>query len=161
MAILVAMIADETLRKVVARRWRIGGALTALMMVAYFGFILLVAFAKPFVGTLIVDGQVSVGIVLGVCAGLAWCGYSILQGFSAGEPPLAIGSFSPFTVLTILIDPARFGGRLFQPGGDPSTGRILVLIFSWIATGAYALLVWTMYKGMVKNFDMTIRRQSR
>ncbi len=49
----------------VARRWRIGAALTAVMMLAYFGFILLVAFAKPFVGTLIADDQVSVGIVIG------------------------------------------------------------------------------------------------
>ena len=103
----------------------------------------------------------SVGIVLGVCSGLAWCGYSILEGFSTGEPSLAIASFSPFTILTVLIDPSRYGGRLFAPGGNPDTGRIIILIFSWIATGGYALLVWTMYKGMVKNFDMTIRRQSR
>jgi hypothetical protein len=103
----------------------------------------------------------SVGIVLGVCAGLGWCGYSILEGFQAGEAALAIGSFSPFTILTILIDPSRYGGRLFQPGGNPEQGRIIVLITAWLATGAYALLVWTMYKGMVKNFDMTIRRQSR
>jgi hypothetical protein len=75
---------------------------------------------------------------------------------------LAVGSFSPFTVLTVLIDPVRFGGRLFQPGSaDPTTGRFIVLILSWVATGGYALLVWTMYKSMVKNFDMTIRRQSR
>jgi uncharacterized membrane protein (DUF485 family) len=58
---------DDLLRKVVARRWRVGGVLTAIMMLAYFGFILLVAFAKPFVGTLIADGQVSIGIVIGAC----------------------------------------------------------------------------------------------
>ncbi|HYO07367.1 MAG TPA: ABC-2 transporter permease [Tepidisphaeraceae bacterium] len=104
----------------------------------------------------------SVGIVLGLCAGLGWCGYSALDGFRAGEASLVVGSFSPFTILTILIDPSRYGGRLFQPNsGDWATGRIIVLIFSWIATGAYALVVWTMYKSMVKNFDMTIRRQSR
>ncbi|MDX2090922.1 MAG: DUF485 domain-containing protein [Kofleriaceae bacterium] len=51
------------LRRVVHRRWRIGGILTAVMMVAYFGFILLVAFAKPTAGHLL--GDVSVGIVLG------------------------------------------------------------------------------------------------
>jgi uncharacterized membrane protein (DUF485 family) len=56
---------EDPLRRVVARRWRIGAALTAVMMLAYFGFILLVAFAKPFVGTLLADGQVSVGIVIG------------------------------------------------------------------------------------------------
>ena len=59
------MATDDMLRKVVARRWRVGAVLTAVMMAAYFGFILLVAFAKPFVGTLLADGQVSVGIVIG------------------------------------------------------------------------------------------------
>src|SRR3954468_19445508 len=99
----------------------------------------------------------SVGIVLGICSALGWCGYSALEGFKAGEPSLVVGSFSPFTVLTILIDPDRFGGTLFKNDASPATARAIVLIFAWIATGAYALVVWTMYKSMVKNFDMTIR----
>ena len=53
------------LERLVRRRWRIGGVLTAVMMAGYFGFILLVAFAKPTAGQLIAGGQVSVGIVLG------------------------------------------------------------------------------------------------
>jgi uncharacterized membrane protein (DUF485 family) len=53
------------LRRLAARRWRVGLALTAVMMTAYFGFILLIAFAKPTAGTIIADGQLSVGIVLG------------------------------------------------------------------------------------------------
>ena len=56
---------DPELWKLVARRWRIGLTLTAVMMAAYFGFILLVAFAKEAAGTLIFDQRVSVGIVLG------------------------------------------------------------------------------------------------
>jgi ABC-type transport system involved in multi-copper enzyme maturation permease subunit len=104
----------------------------------------------------------SIGIVLGICGAMGWCGYSALAGARTGEASLVIGSFSPFTILTILIDPISYGGQLFQqPGGDPTTARLIVLIFSWIATAGYALLVWTMYKSMVKNFDMTIRRQSR
>src|SRR5687767_7259533 len=56
---------NAELERIVAKRWRIGAVLTAVMMVAYFGFILLVAFAKPTAGTLLADGRVSVGIVLG------------------------------------------------------------------------------------------------
>ncbi len=56
---------EQELRRVVAQRWRIGAALTSVMMAAYFGFILLVAFAKPTVGTLLADDRVSLGIVLG------------------------------------------------------------------------------------------------
>jgi uncharacterized membrane protein (DUF485 family) len=47
-----------------AARWRIAIVLTIGMMVVYFGFILLVAYNKPFLSRLIVPG-LSVGILLG------------------------------------------------------------------------------------------------
>ena len=56
---------DEKLRAVIARRWRIGVTLTAVMVIAYFGFIALVAFDKADAGALIAGDRVSVGIVLG------------------------------------------------------------------------------------------------
>jgi uncharacterized membrane protein (DUF485 family) len=52
------------LQDVSAARWRIATALTAVMMVTYFGFILLVAFNKPLLGTVVVPG-LSIGILLG------------------------------------------------------------------------------------------------
>jgi ABC-type Na+ efflux pump permease subunit len=106
----------------------------------------------------------SVGIVLGACGGLGWCGYSLLQGWRSSETfGQIVGSFSPFTLMTMLIDPYQFAGQTFGSGNadDIFTARITIFICSWLATGAYALLVWQMYKSMVKNFDMTIRRQSR
>jgi hypothetical protein len=42
-----------------------------------------------------------------------------------------------------------------------ASGRIIIFLFSWVAVAAYAAVVWAMYKSMVKNFDMTIRKQSR
>ena len=45
-------------------RWRIAILLTLAMMVVYFGFILLVAYNKPFLSRLLVPG-LSVGILLG------------------------------------------------------------------------------------------------
>jgi uncharacterized membrane protein (DUF485 family) len=54
----------STLEAVSAARWRIAIALTIAMMVAYFGFILLVAFNKPLLGTLIAPG-LSLGMLLG------------------------------------------------------------------------------------------------
>ncbi len=56
---------DDYLHGLVARRWRVGGILTAVIVIAYFGFILLVAFDKETAGTLIFGDRVSVGIVLG------------------------------------------------------------------------------------------------
>jgi uncharacterized membrane protein (DUF485 family) len=57
-------VADE-LVQIARRRDRIAIVLTAIMTTAYFGFIALVAFAKPTAGTLLFDGRVSVGIVAG------------------------------------------------------------------------------------------------
>jgi uncharacterized membrane protein (DUF485 family) len=54
----------NTLEAVSAARWRIAISLTIAMMVAYFGFILLVAFNKPLLGRLIVPG-LSLGMLLG------------------------------------------------------------------------------------------------
>jgi uncharacterized membrane protein (DUF485 family) len=56
---------EAKLMAVVRRRWRVGAVLTALMMTGYFGFVLLVAFAKPFMSTLVASDRVSIGIVIG------------------------------------------------------------------------------------------------
>jgi uncharacterized membrane protein (DUF485 family) len=63
---------DETLDALAAARWRIAIWLTIAMMVVYFGFILLVAFDKPLLGTL-VTGGLSLGMLLGALVILtAW-----------------------------------------------------------------------------------------
>ena len=53
------------LTRVAATRWRLAILLTSVMTVVYVGFILLVAFNKPLLGTVLVPG-LSLGIVLGV-----------------------------------------------------------------------------------------------
>ena len=57
--------AHHHLTRVAAQRWRLAILLTAVMTVVYVGFILLVAFNKPLLGTVIAPG-LSVGILLGV-----------------------------------------------------------------------------------------------
>jgi uncharacterized membrane protein (DUF485 family) len=58
-------VADErTLTDLARVRWRMAITLSSLMVVIYFGFILLIAFNKPAMGALIVPG-LSTGIVLG------------------------------------------------------------------------------------------------
>ena len=53
------------LERLSAQRFRVAAVLTATMMVVYFGFILLVAFGKDFLGNVLADG-LSLGILLGV-----------------------------------------------------------------------------------------------
>ena len=56
---------DPALEAVSAARWRMAILLTTTMMVVYFGFILLVVFNKPLLGTPLVPG-LSIGMLLGV-----------------------------------------------------------------------------------------------
>ena len=115
--------------------------------------------------TTVMAVMLSVGIVIGLCGALGWCGYELLQPQSGGVIGVVAGSFSPFTLMTMLIDPYDYAARAFgfDNVGDNSPGqeRIMVVIFTFIAVGAYTAVVWSMYKSMVKNFDMTIRKQSR
>ncbi len=54
-------------KQLVAARKRLGWTLTAIMLIIYFGFILLVAFDKSFLGTPIAPGSVTtIGIPIGI-----------------------------------------------------------------------------------------------
>ena len=53
------------LTRVAAARWRLALILTAIMTLTYVGFILLIAFNKPLLGTILMPG-LSLGILLGV-----------------------------------------------------------------------------------------------
>jgi len=60
----------SALEAIASRRLRVALALTAAMLVVYFGFILLIAFAKDFLSRTVTDG-LSVGMALGVVVILA------------------------------------------------------------------------------------------
>ena len=57
-------MAVKDVRALAAARWRVAIALTLAMMVIYFGFIALIAFARPFLAVPVVPG-LSLGILLG------------------------------------------------------------------------------------------------
>jgi ABC-type transport system involved in multi-copper enzyme maturation permease subunit len=107
----------------------------------------------------VVAVMTSVGIVVGLCAVLGFCGMQMVQSSGGETVGVVAGSFSPFTMLAMEIDSAGWAPTAF-PTGD-SSPRVLIFVFSWVAVGIYASIVWAMYKSMVKNFDMTIRKQSR
>lgn len=55
---------EKALTEIAGKRWRIALALGALMLTGYFGFILLVAFNKPLLSTVLVDSYVSLAGVV-------------------------------------------------------------------------------------------------
>lgn len=67
---------DAKLARLAAARARVAGLLTAAVVFVYFGFVLLIAWAKPLLGTQLVPG-LSLGILLGALViviswGLTW-----------------------------------------------------------------------------------------
>jgi uncharacterized membrane protein (DUF485 family) len=61
---------EAELDALASRRLRVGLGLTGIMLVVYFGFILLIAFNKPLLARLLTNG-LSLGILLGVLVVLA------------------------------------------------------------------------------------------
>jgi uncharacterized membrane protein (DUF485 family) len=54
----------DSIRELDAARWRVALALTAAMVVLYFGFVLLVAYGRPLLAVQVVPG-LTLGILLG------------------------------------------------------------------------------------------------
>ena len=57
-------MSTDPIHAIAAKRWTIAFILSALMLVIYLGFILLVAFGKPLLSILLTQG-LSLGILLG------------------------------------------------------------------------------------------------
>ncbi len=103
----------------------------------------------------------SVGVLAGICGVLGVCGFTIARNLD--YVGTAGSLFSPFTAICVLIDPESYS-KDFGPAGAFTAdaqlgGRILVVMVTLSVCTAYCLIIWGMYKSMVKNFDMIIRRQ--
>jgi ABC-type transport system involved in multi-copper enzyme maturation permease subunit len=103
--------------------------------------------------------MISTAVVLGGSGLLLGCAFAMLQGgamFAAVVLP-----FTPFHAVASLID-YRI---LFESADTPTaaglvTARVVRLITSVIAVAVYAAITYSLYNNMVRNFDMTVRRQS-
>ena len=76
---------DARLHALAAKRWRIAIWLSVFMLVAYYGFILLVAFNKPLLGTVLTTG-LTLGILLGALViAFAWILTFVYVGWANGS----------------------------------------------------------------------------
>lgn len=62
---LHALLQSDDFKRLVAKRWSISLTLTLFILFVYFGFVLLIAFNKPFLATLL-GPHMTVGIPLGI-----------------------------------------------------------------------------------------------
>ncbi|MBL8658750.1 MAG: DUF485 domain-containing protein [Rhodospirillales bacterium] len=76
---------DPRLHSLAARRWRIAIWLSVFMLLAYYAFILLVAFDKPLLGVVLTQG-LTLGILLGALVIVfAWVLTFIYVGWANGK----------------------------------------------------------------------------
>ena len=82
---------QRAVEELAAAQWRLALRLTAAMMLVYFGFILLVAYAKPLLGMLLVPG-LSLGTLLGALVIVAaWAFIWIYVRWANGHYDATVG----------------------------------------------------------------------
>jgi len=86
---LARVAADPRYQELVARRSRFTWILTGIMLVIFFGYILLIAFNKEFLARPIGDGATSIGIPIGlgvILIGIALTGVYVRRANSDFDP---------------------------------------------------------------------------
>jgi len=96
-----------------------------------------------------------VAALIGVSFSLGACGYGLI-GISGSFGAL-VAPFTPFTAVSLIVNPAWTLG--IDAAAEPNTVRSLISVGVCLAAGFYALVVVGMYRTMVRNFDMTLRKQ--
>jgi ABC-type transport system involved in multi-copper enzyme maturation permease subunit len=101
----------------------------------------------------------SVGLMILLCGIASLIGFPLATS-AGGEFGAFLAPFSPFTSISYIVNPRW----LFDTDADFARGlaaaRTAAFIGSIIATTLYAFFVWTIYSGLVRNFDMIVRKQS-
>jgi len=101
----------------------------------------------------------SVGITILGAGLVSMVGAALVEAVDAG-PASFVAPFTPVTSILYLIDPAALfdSPQEFVAGAD--SARASALAGTAFAVVAYALLVWRTYTTLVRDFDMTIRKQA-
>jgi ABC-type transport system involved in multi-copper enzyme maturation permease subunit len=101
----------------------------------------------------------SVGLMILLC-GVASLIFFPLINHLGGEGGVFLAPFTPFTSIKFLIHPAPLFGTAGEFARGAVAARIAAMIGGVIAATLYTVIVWRVYTGIVRNFDMTLRKQS-
>lgn len=132
----------------------------AALMIAYTGFACVIGLRISLKSRTNVSAVMSsVGTVI-LIMGIA---SAIDQAFvrAAGNEFGAFFSpFSPLTAIRYLVDPVSLFDTPKEFAAAAGSARLAALIGSTCAAALYALIVYNIYKTLVREFDMTVRKQS-
>ncbi|QOJ13490.1 MAG: ABC transporter permease subunit [Planctomycetia bacterium] len=100
-------------------------------------------------------------VIVMAAAGLTWaCGFAIRD--AGPNVDAVLWPLLPFPSIQASVHPASmFPAHLGPPQAHELTSaRWIRAVFAIVAAVLYSGLTWVLYRNMVKNFDMTVRRQS-
>ncbi len=95
-------------------------------------------------------------LLFGIASGV---NYAIVSQ-SAAEVAAFFAPFSPFTAVRYLTDPVALFDTPASFSNNGTAVRIAMMVGSTISFLVYWLIVVSVYKGLVRNFDMIVRKQS-
>jgi ABC-type transport system involved in multi-copper enzyme maturation permease subunit len=101
----------------------------------------------------------SVGLMVVLC-GVASLVFFPLIGNLGGEGGVFLAPFTPFTAIKFLVHPAPLFGSAREFTEGLVATRIAAFLGTAFAIALYTIIVWRIYTGIVRNFDMTLRKQS-
>jgi ABC-type transport system involved in multi-copper enzyme maturation permease subunit len=101
----------------------------------------------------------SLAFLILLCGLLTMIGIGFVSA-SGGEAGAFLSPFTPFTAIWYLIHPADLFGSHREFLESATAARHAALVGSVLAGALYAFIVWRAYAALVRNFDMTLRKQS-
>ena len=85
-----------------------------------------------------------------------------MVGAAGGEIGGLLAPFTPFTAILYSVNPKGLfsdtSGNAFAQ--HATAARILLFVGSAIAATLYAAIIFSLYRPLVRNFDMIMRKQS-
>jgi len=101
----------------------------------------------------------SIGLIIILC-GVSWLLGNGLVSASQEGIGAVLAPLTPFTSMWYLVNPRGLFDSAAQLAQNAPVVRIGAAFGTVVAIGAYAFIVWAVFRGLVKNFDMIIRRQT-
>ncbi len=140
--------------------WIEGGIEIAALMIIYTACACVIGLRISLVTKKnVVAVMYSVGLVL-TLSGVSWMlGHEIVSN-SGGEFGAFFAPFTPFTSIWYLVDVAQLFETPKELAENATATRTAVLVGSLCALGLFSFIVWSVYSGLVRNFDMIVRKQS-
>jgi ABC-type transport system involved in multi-copper enzyme maturation permease subunit len=134
--------------------------LLPLLLLVYSGFACVLGLQMSLKSKRSVQAVLStVGILIGVGFGLGLCAASMF--WNLGEFAAFIGPFTFVTALFSVLNPTDVADLQSATGTAVTTVRMTSLLGTVISAGIYLAIVFGIYKAMVRNFDMILRKQMR